>query len=336
MLWGFNEVYSHHIPFQLQGYNIINTFRLNPPQLCPGCLKLDSRGGSTSVILKANLNYKVLNLQHCSEPHILKCTGVFVSSIKLTYITIYGVPPVSYKFFLKLDALLAQLETWKMSGAIILAGDFNCHLFKSALGDQLINLMAQYNFVNCTLPLPTFTTATSATVLDVVFTRNFPSIKMGVIETIFGNDHCSSVVYWRPVIDDNVVEYKSRKYTEAAIEMFKREIRSKDWNALCDINNADLVATQVVNHLEYEIQNCFPMVVKKCTQSPNLSHFLTTKLQSELQKYFHLVKFRKHFNSQERTALHRFGRELKTQRKKQINCAITKTINLHNIIYYIT
>ena len=155
----------------LNNYNFINNNRI------------DNIGGGTAIFIKKDHYFKKRDdIQFNSNIYESISIEFFLDKKNCILINIYR-PPSSdtAEFLQQLETLLTNIIN--ENKFIYLVGDLNIDIgIKSSFSLQLLNTMASF-FLFPTINIPTRTTLSSSTIIDVIFTNNLDDFQSGTIMT---------------------------------------------------------------------------------------------------------------------------------------------------------
>lgn len=294
-------------------------------------------GGGVSIYVHHELQVKprddlVLNSESCDvESLFLEIPSCDVFAGKCVIIgCIYKPPDANIEYFN--SSLACVLNKINREGKVcFLLGDFNINLFHSeshSLTADFLNML----YTNSLYPLitkPTRVTASSATLIDNIFTNSLNNVwKSGVfysdISDHFPVFHLTSTSL--NIHQEVAKPQRSRVFNERNIVCFEKQIGDVQWDDVYTHDDVEQAYQSLMASFNSVFNQCFPLVskktkkdrtfrkpwftpglhkslltknklYKKCISNPSLSN--TTNYKKYRNKYNHLIRIvkKKYFSN---------------------------------------
>ena len=190
-------------------------------------------------------------------------------------------------FYTKVSNIVDSLRL--ENKVIYITGDFNVDLLKFRESNDATNLLTLFtanNFV-CTIAHPTRVTATTATLIDHLWTNNgINLINNGIIYSDI-SDHFPVFSKFSYKSKSNskqdvVIEY--RKISDSNIENFKNDLLDVHWDLILNTNNVEVAYSNFMLVFKSHFFKHFPLIVKTVNSKSINKQFITEDIKKLIKE----------------------------------------------------
>lgn len=305
----------------LSGFKLANYF----------CRSTHNRGG-VCIYVKNKWYCESVNLEKfCVEKDIeisaLKCN--LEECVSVFVLVVYRSPSGNFNSFI-LNLNLVMDEIFDIQVPIILSGDFNVDFSKeSREKNTLCHLLGTYGLAKL-VSEPTRVTATSATVIDNIFTNIDSDFGISVRDVHF-SDHRSQVLSIK-LPKANIYSRTHtycRHFSEPNNKIFAHLLTNETWQTLVNETATDLESgfENYITTLNYYFNVSFPIVKSKSTTKQEVKQWLNEEITESSKQLKALFRVTKMQNSEEICKLYKIA---KTKHAKLVRD--TKQTYNHSIV----
>ena len=275
--------------FAIHGYNVVEKHRQN------------RSGGGVALFIKDNIEYTIRSELSTFNDQL---ESVFIEINKDALTTdknivigvIYRIPNRNLKDFnTQIASVLEQLRIEKK--LVYLMGDYNIDLLNAGSHD-LTNEFVDLMYCNEFLPLisrPTRITATSATLIDNIFTNNHEDLNSslnGILVADISDHFPIFHVNCCLTVEETVSYLVTRVYNERNKQNFLQSISMVDWTEICKIPDTQSSFKLFHSMLISLHDKCFPKIrirKKYSNRKPWLSDAIRNCIRNK-NKLYHKCK----------------------------------------------
>ena len=275
--------------FAIQGYNVVKKHRQN------------RSGGGVALFIKDNIEYTIRSELSTFNDQL---ESVFIEINKDALTTdkniiigvIYRIPNINLiAFNTQIASVLEQLRLEK--NLVYLMGDYNIDLLNAGSHD-LTNEFVDLMYCNEFLPLisrPTRITATSATLIDNIFTNNHEDLNCslnGILVADISDHFPIFHVNCSLTMEETVSYLVTRVYNERNKQNFLQSISMVDWTEICKIPDTQSSFKLFRSMLISLHDTCFPKIrirKKYSNRKPWLSDAIRNSIRNK-NKLYHKYK----------------------------------------------
>ena len=308
--------------------DICHLFNIDGYQMYTNCFKRNSGGVSMYVSQEYSNHFERVDLRKTSN-HI-ECLFVEIpierQSKNILVGVIYHRPNSSEVEFLR-DLSDILLTISRENKVIYLTGDFNLNLLKydcNVTVRNFVDLLHGYNLLSL-VNKPTRVTDTTVSIIDHIWSSSYQSLTKSFILYSSITDHfpiCSCFKINKNNEENNktnFIEVKYRKYSEAKIDDFKKDICEVDWGLVLDCSDSDLAFNNFFQTFNSIFNFYFPLESKKVKKKYISNKFLNDEIKNLIKEK---NKMQRKFSKKPLT----YGEEYRKLRNK-INKLVRKAKN---------
>lgn len=194
-------------------------------------------GGGVCILLREDLEFiERKDIMDKSVEYIIEVCAIELPKLKTILITLYWNNRQPDIFYRQLTLILELLLKKYNKNKIIFGGDFNVNILENSLQSKtLLNLMLEYNFIQC-ITKPTRVTETTSTCLDLVFINFVPELIIARVHDYGFSDHKGTIVNLNKLdaMPTKCKEWKTKKriFNLNNINKFKLSLKNINWNLI--------------------------------------------------------------------------------------------------------
>ena len=292
-------------------------------------------GGGVAMYLKRSSGF-TFKIRKDLMPNELEIIVVEVKISKakpMIVVSWYRPPDSEMKIFEHLESILDQIDCENKD--LILMGDVNCDLLTETPHCYTIKMneiARNYHLVQL-IKEATRVTETSRTLIDHIYTSRADNIsKSGVLKTGVSDHYMVYAVLGK---ENKKTQYRhrysvNRRYKNFNVEMFKTDLRNKDWSNIERHLNVDDAVTEFESEI-LEAANRHAPLRRKRVRHKNPSPWLTDDIFNAMRKRDQLQKQASEFSSPQLWAEYRYLRnKVNTMIKQSKKTYLTDAVKTKN------